>query len=144
MQKINVFWIAQSLVYLEPFLFYQPGDFWRFRGDFRKKYDFKKKFFFKIFFWNFCKSLFLSLIWRDLKKKIFLKISKKIFENLSFWKKYYFGQYFWFLIGFTHTNNLSQVLLSWLFKKFLCDMYSHWLPMHLYLPVCSWIPRIDI
>ena len=46
-QKIDVFWISQSLVYLEPFLYYQSGDFWRFRGDFGKKNDFKK-FFFKI------------------------------------------------------------------------------------------------
>ena len=36
-QKIDVFWISQSLVYLEPFLYYQSGDFWRFRGDFGKK-----------------------------------------------------------------------------------------------------------
>ena len=65
-QKIDVFWITQSLVYLEPFLYYQSGDFWRFRGDFGKKMTSKKKFFSK-----FCKSLFLSMIWRDLKKKIF-------------------------------------------------------------------------
>ena len=47
-QKIDIFWITQSLVYLEPFLYYQSGDFWRFRGDFGKKMTSKKKFFFKI------------------------------------------------------------------------------------------------
>ena len=71
MQKIDIFWIAQSLVCLETFLYYQSGDFWRFRGNFGKKNDFKKIFFFKIFFSKFCKSLFLSIIWRDLKKKNF-------------------------------------------------------------------------
>ena len=53
-QKIDIFWITQSLVYLEPFLHYQSGDFWQFRGDFGKKNDFKKKFFLKSFF--FCRN----------------------------------------------------------------------------------------
>ena len=46
------------------------------------------------------------------------KISQNLFQNFFFSKKCYFGHYFWFLIGFTHTNNLSQVLLSWVYKKF--------------------------
>ena len=96
-QKIDIFWITQSLVYLEPFLYYQSGNFWRFRGDFGKKNDFKNFFFLQIspnfaqkkrfanfFFSKFCKSLFLSIIWRDLKKKKFLKFLRKIFENLEF------------------------------------------------------------
>ena len=42
MHKINEFWIDQILVYLEPFLFFQSGNFWRFRGNFcKKKNDFK-------------------------------------------------------------------------------------------------------
>ena len=48
MQKIDIFWITQSLVCLETFLYYQSGDFWRFGGNFGKKNDFKKNFFFKI------------------------------------------------------------------------------------------------
>ena len=82
-----------------------------------------KKNFFSKFFLEFLQIAFFEPNLARFEEK-FLKISKKIFENFSFWKKYYFGQYFWFLIGFTHTNNLSQVLLSWLFKKFLCTMYN--------------------
>ena len=93
MQKINVFWIAQSLVYLEPFLFYQPGDFWRFRGDFRKKYDFKKNFF-QNFFLEFLQIAFFEPNLARFEEKKFLKISKKNFENFSFLKKCHFGHYF--------------------------------------------------
>ena len=84
MHKINEFWIDQSLVYLEPFLFYQSSNFWQFRGNFCKKMT-SKKFFQKkkIFFSNFWKSHFLSIIWRDLNKKIFSKFQKKFVENLS-------------------------------------------------------------
>ena len=82
-QKINVFWKVQSLAYLEPFLFYQSGDFWRFRGDFRKKIMTKKNFFFKIFFQIFG-NRFFSIIWRDLKKKIFENFKKEFIENFSF------------------------------------------------------------
>ena len=39
MQKIDIFWITQSLVCLETFLYYQSGNFWRFRGNFGKKKD---------------------------------------------------------------------------------------------------------
>ena len=52
MHKINEFWIDQSLVYLEPILFYQSGDFWQFRGNFCQKNDFKKFFSKKIFFFR--------------------------------------------------------------------------------------------
>ena len=79
MQKINVFWIAQSLVYLEPFLFYQPGDFWRFRGDFRKKYDFKKKFFFSKFFLEFLQIAFFEPNLARFEEKIFFENFKKFF-----------------------------------------------------------------
>ena len=51
-QKINVFWKVLSLAYLEPFLFYQSGDFWRFRGDFRKKIMTKNINFFQFFFFQ--------------------------------------------------------------------------------------------
>ena len=125
MQKINLFWIAQSLVYLEPFLFYQPGDFWRFRGDFRKKNYDEKKFFFSKFFFKFLEIACFEHNLARFEEKIFLKISKNFFENFSFWKKCHFGHYFRFLTGFTHTNNLSMVLLSCLLKKFLCDMHTH-------------------
>ena len=96
----------------------------------QKIHDQKKIFFFKIFFSNFWKSLFLSIIWRDLKKKFFWKFQKNYFENFSFWKKCNFGHYFQFLTGFTHTNNLSMVLLSCLLKNFLSDMHTHWAPEH--------------
>ena len=66
-------------------------------------------------------------------KKYLKTFSKKIF----FSKKCYFGHYFWFLIGFTHTNNLSQVLLSCLLKKFLCDMHTLWVPAHRKSAVCD-------
>ena len=52
MHKINKFWIDQSLVYLEPFLFYQSSNFWQFRGNFCKKNDFKKMTSKKIFFFQ--------------------------------------------------------------------------------------------
>ena len=67
----------------------------------------------------------------------FSRKQQTIPQNIHFFKKCYFYGYFLFLIGFTHTNNLSQVLLSWLFTKFLCDVYTHCIPTHLYLPVCS-------
>ena len=51
-------------------------------------------------------------------------MKKIFFENFTSWKKCNLGHYFWFLIDFTHTNNLSQVLLSWFSKKFLCHMYT--------------------
>ena len=111
--------------------------FGNFEAIFGKKKTSKKNFFFKIFFFKFLKMAFFEHNLARFEEKIFWKFQKKIFENFSFWKKCYFGQYFWFLIGFTHTNNLSQVLLSWLFKKFLCDMYTHCVPTHLYLPVCT-------
>ena len=143
-QKVNVFWKFQSLAYLELFLFYQSGNFWRFCGDFRKKKTSKKIFFFKIFFSNFWKSLFLSVIWRDLRKIFFWKFQKNFFENFSLWKKCNFGHYFRFLIGFTHTNNLSMVLLSCLLKKFLCDMHTHWAPKHLKTAVCRSVDRYPV
>ena len=44
---------------------------------------------------------------------IWIKKFKKI---SNFWKMDNFEHFFLFLIGFVHTNNFSQVLLSWLFK----------------------------
>ena len=79
MQKIDIFWITQSLVYLEPFLYYQSGDFWRFRGDFGKKDDFKKKFFFSKFFFKILQIAFFEHNLARFEEKFFLKISKKIF-----------------------------------------------------------------
>ena len=67
----------------------------------------------------------------------FSRKPQNIFQNIHFLKNCYFHLYFWFLIGFTHSNNLSQVLLWSLVKKFLCGMYTHCIPKHLYLPVCS-------
>ena len=104
---------------------------------FGKKMTSKKFFSFKIFFSNFWKWLSLSIIWRDLKKKKFWKFQKKFFENFSFWKKCNFGHYFWFLTGFIHTNNLSQVLLSCLFKKFVCGMHTLCAPTHTKNTVCD-------
>ena len=71
-QKVNVFWKFQSLAYLELFLFYQSGNFWRFCGDFRKKNDFKKIFFFK----------FLEIAFFEHNLARFEE--KKFFENFSF------------------------------------------------------------
>ena len=86
MQKINVFWIAQSLVYLEPFLFYQPGDFWRFRGDFRKKKIMTKKKS-KIFFFKFLEIAFFEHnLARFEEKNFFFKFQKKILKISHFEK----------------------------------------------------------
>ena len=74
-QKVNVFWKFQSLAYLELFLFYQSGNFWRFCGDFRKKNDFKKNFFFQNFFFKFLEIAFFELNLARFEEKFFLKIS---------------------------------------------------------------------
>ena len=84
-------------------IFLSSDDFWRFCWDFRGK-----KFSGKISEISTCK---WPAPW------IF------DFGILTFWKNCYFYLYFWFLIIFTHSNILSQVLLWWLVKKFLCDMY---------------------
>ena len=64
---------------------------WRFLtillGLLKKKSWQKKNFFLKNFFFNFWKSPFLGIIWRDMTKKIFLKISKKnFFKKIIFLK----------------------------------------------------------
>ena len=79
MQKIDIFWITQSLVCLETFLYYQSGDFWRFRGNFGKKMTSKKNFFFQIFFFKILQIAFFEHNLARFEEKNFLKISKKNF-----------------------------------------------------------------
>ena len=120
-QKINVFWIAQSSAYLELLLFYHSDDFWRFRGYFCEKTWLQK----------------LTILGHG-AGHLQLMISGS--ENLKIShleKSVIFEPYFIFLIGLTHTNNFSMVLLACLLKKFSCDMHTLWATAYLKTTVCS-------
>ena len=104
---------------------------------FEKNHGQKKNFFSKIFFFQILGNAFFEHNSSRFDEKKIRKFWKKIFENLISWKKCNFRYFFWILIGFTHTNNLSQVLSSWLCNKFLCDMHTLCTPTHTKSPVCS-------
>ena len=106
------------------FYFINLAIFGDFVAIFEKKNDFKKNFFFKIFFSNFWKSLFLSLIWRDLRNFFFLKISKKFFWKFLILKKVKF----WTLISisdwlYTHKQFVSSLVIMIIQEIFMWHAY---------------------
>ena len=109
------------------FYFINLAIFGDFVAIFEKKWLQKKIFFQKNIF-KFFEIAYFEHNSARFEEKFFLKIWKKFFENFTSWKKCNLGHYFWFLIDFRHTNNLSQALLSWYLKKFLCHMYTLCIP----------------